>query len=273
MEYNTYAPSQGLTKYIKCFWTLSDDASGAGVRQRIVPDGCMEMIFHLGDHFIQFVSNDSFVQPKAFVFGQITEPLEIAPSGRSDIFAVRFHPEGFNRFATIPLRSMYDRAVPLDELYGSSGFELERCIAAAESVSARMEIVSIFLHQRIIETGGTDELVRSAVDLLIDSKGQQTLQEVVTGIQISRRQLERRFSDEVGLTPKQLSRIIRLQNALAGMKEKRWPSFTVLAAECGYFDQAHFIRDFRAFTGFTPSGFYGENTRMTGFFSDNGEMS
>src|SRR5690606_26948237 len=92
MTYHTYPPSNELSAFVKCYWTM--ESSGVPMeKQRIVPDGCMEMIFHYGDLYRQYTDEgNSIVQPRCFVFGQITHPLDIEPTGETGIFAVRFYP-------------------------------------------------------------------------------------------------------------------------------------------------------------------------------------
>ncbi len=93
----------------------------------------MEMIFEYGDSYKQYRSDGSFfIQPKCIVFGQITEPLEIEATGETAIFAVRFHPEGFLPFATIPVVEMENRPVPLVELFGNDGIRLEKEMLSAQ---------------------------------------------------------------------------------------------------------------------------------------------
>ena len=126
MDYRTYEVSEALSPLVKCFWSLEAPATDTAEKQRIVPDGCMELIFHYGDLYYQYREDGGvFLQPRAFVFGQITSALEIAASGKSGILAARFHPEGFDPLATIPLREMENTAVSLEILFGENGLQLE----------------------------------------------------------------------------------------------------------------------------------------------------
>ncbi|MEM6864709.1 MAG: DUF6597 domain-containing transcriptional factor, partial [Bacteroidota bacterium] len=100
MDYRTYEPDSDLKAIIKCYWTLEGDESDIQ-RQVIVPDGCMEMIFHFADLYKQFLVEDTFViQPRCFLMGQLSKPLEIEPTGKTGIFSVRFHPDGFLPFVS-----------------------------------------------------------------------------------------------------------------------------------------------------------------------------
>jgi transcriptional regulator GlxA family with amidase domain len=85
-------------------------------------------------------------------------------------------------------------------------------------------------------------------------------------LNIHRRNLERRFETAVGMSPKQLSRIVRLQSTLKLLEQKKYSNLTSLAYESGYYDQAHFIKDFREFTGISPKSFFANNLRLSALF-------
>ncbi|MEY8760286.1 DUF6597 domain-containing transcriptional factor [Chryseobacterium tongliaoense] len=266
MNYQTFHPHQDLVSLIKCYWTLESPKEENPQRQTIVPDGCMEMIFHYGDLYKQYMDNgDGIVQPRSCVFGQLTQPLEIEPTGITGIFSVRFHHDGFIPFATIPIKEMDNKAVSLEKLFGKDGIELEKKVLSSETIEEKIVAVESFLLQRL-NTETIDRIVQSTVDTLLTANGQISVNELSKQININRRQLERKFSSAIGLSPKQLSKTIRLQNALKLLLNKEFTSLTALAHEGEYYDQAHFIKDFKEFTGLTPKEFYGENLKMSTLF-------
>jgi AraC-like DNA-binding protein len=268
MDYKTFVRAGPLASFVKCYWTLEVSATDSQERQRIVPDGCMEMIFHYGDLFFQFLKNGTRItQPRSFVFGQITEALEIAPSGITGVFAVRFHPDGFVPFCDREIKHMENRAVSLEEIYGEAGKTLEQDIINSPNTEARIETIESFLTARLTSPEGRNALAKSTVDLLLKSKGQVSIDLLAAQLQTSRRQLERKFSTEIGLSPKQLSKIIRLQSILRIMGQRQFTNLTELAYEGGYFDQAHFVKDFKEFTGISPKQFYADNMKLSSLFA------
>ena len=267
MNYQTFEPSKELDSFVKCYWTLESPEEENPQRQRIVPDACIEMIFHYGDLYKQYTANgNSIIQPRCFVIGQLTQPLEIKPTGETGIFSVRFHPEGFMPFATIPIKEMDDKAISLEQLFRKDGAEIEKNILDAESTTERIRLVEVFLLQRLADTNTIDRIVQSTVETILTANGQVSVEELSKQINISRRQLERKFSSAIGLSPKQLSKTIRLQATLKILLNKQFTSLTSLAYEGEYYDQAHFIRDFKEFTGLTPKDFYSENVKMSSLF-------
>ncbi|SFH35977.1 helix-turn-helix domain-containing protein [Pedobacter insulae] len=268
MDYQTFEPSNLVNSFVKCYWTLDIEKQDPPEKQRIVPDGCMEMIFHLGDHYIQYQSNGQTIeQPNCFVFGQITKPLEIEPAGITSIFAVRFHPDGFTSFATLPLKQMENKAVSISELFGNEGLELQLKVVNALTTQKRITIIEDFLMSRLLAPELVDRMIKSSVKTILKLKGQLSVSELSEKANINRRQLERRFADTIGLSPKQLAKIIRIQVTLNTMLNRDFESLTSLAYKNDYFDQAHFIKDFKEFTGVNPKKFYSDNLKMSSLFS------
>lgn len=269
MNYQTFPPHPDLEAFISCYWTLEVPAEAAGQRQRIVPDGCIEMAFLLGDDIKRFTAEDAFVlQPRAMVVGQITQPYVIAPTGHVNSFAVRFYPYGFANFVKVRLLSLADRETPISTLFGVETAEtLEQNIIQAPGVQERIAIIEDFFRSMLSEKSMIDNIVQSTVDTLLATKGSSSIQTILQQDPSKRRQLERKFVQQIGLSPKKLGKVIRLQSALNMLLNEDAESLTHLAYENNYYDQAHFIKDFKEFTGTNPTAFLGdENMALSALF-------
>lgn len=267
MKYQTYEPGESLSTLIRCYWTLESPVTGIVERQTVVPDGCMEMIFHYGDLYKQYNQDgSSIIQPRCFVIGQLKQPLEIEPTGVTGIFSVRFQPNGFFPFATVPIKEMANTALPLGQLFGDAGSAIEQDILNADSTSERIQLVENFLSSLLTDTVIIDHIARSVVATILSANGQLSVEEVSKQCHINRRSLERKFSTAIGLSPKQLSKIIRLQAMLKILLNKQCAKLTDLAYKGEYYDQAHFIKDFKELTGFTPKECYGNHLKMSSLF-------
>jgi len=267
MDYKTYRPSLSLAPFIKCFWSLKSLASASPEKQRIVPDGCMELIFHCGDAYEQFLQDGNRVlQPKSFVFGQITAPLEICPTGKTDILAARFHPDGFEPFTSIPVSEMENKAVALKDLFGEEGSQLETQVLATREHSDRIHLIEQFFLRKLRSPETLGRMIRSGIELMHKFNGQVSVNDLAGLLNTNRRQLERKFSTTIGISPKQLSKIIRLQSAIKMLEQKQYTNLTSLAYANGYFDQAHFIKDFKELTGMSPKKFYTDSLKMSSLF-------
>lgn len=267
MNYQVFEPSEELSILVKCYWSLESPKAENPEKQTIVPDGCIEMIFHYGDLYRQYTENgDSIVQPRCFVIGQLTRPLEIEPTGETGIFSARFHPNGFLPFAGMPIKEMENTAVSLEKLFGSDGPEIEEKILNARSTEERIRLIEAFLFARLADAQTIDRTIKSTVETILTGNGKFSVDQLSKQAEISRRQLERRFSSAIGLSPKQLSKTIRLQATLKMLLDKNFTTLTALAYQGEYYDQAHFIKDFKELTGFTPKEFYVSRLKMTSLF-------
>ena len=138
MNYQVYTPTNELQAFVKCFWSLDEEQKIPSVRQRVVPDGCMEMIFHYGDLYRQYFENGSAIlQPRAFIYGQISRFLEIEPTGISGIISARFFPEGLMPFVEQPISALQDKANDLCEIFGNHGKALENLVVQAPNNQER----------------------------------------------------------------------------------------------------------------------------------------
>jgi AraC-like DNA-binding protein len=268
MNYQVYTPSPELQPFVKCFWTLEDGASDTPQRQRVVPDGCMEMIFHYGDLYKQyFEDGSSVIQPRCFIFGQITSFIEIEPTGVSGIVSARFLPDGVSPFLDIRVSDLEDKAVSLEELFGEKGKLLEEKVLMATGNTERIRLIEEFLLFLLGNPNTIDTLTKACVDEIVQSQGQIGVIELADKMNVHRRSIERKFTSAIGMSPKQLSRVVRLQATLKMLQQQNFTSLTSLAYENGYYDQAHFIKDFKEFTGMSPKLFYADNLRYAALFA------
>lgn len=257
MNYQTFQPLAEINSLVKCYWSLEVSAEPTPQKQRIVPDGCMEMIFILGDDIKRYTSENEFIiQPRAIVVGQITEPFIIQPTGVVNCFGVRFYPYGFAHFIKSPLKELENKETPIVQLFDEIGAnELEQNIIAATSNEQRVEIVEKFLLKMFNAQSTMDSAVKATIDALFSTNGSTPIRAILSNDLSKRRQLERNFLKQVGLSPKQLGKVIRLQAALQILLNEEPENLTQIAYESEYYDQAHFIKDFKYFTGINPKEF------------------
>lgn len=267
MKYQVYTPSAGLQPFVKCFWSLDDEKQDEPVKQRVLPDGCMEMIFHYGDLYQQyFEDGSSIIQPRSFVFGQITKYIEIAPTGKSGIISARFLPDGISPFLSMPLKSLDNRAVSIRDIFGDDGEKLEEKVINANDNQERIQLIETFLLSKLTEQKTIDAITKSCVDIIFQSQGQIGLADLADKMNLHRRNMERKFISAIGMSPKQLTRVARLQATLKMLEQKNSTTLTEIAYESGYYDQAHFIKDFREFTGMSPKSFFADNLKLSSLF-------
>ncbi|GAB5524837.1 MAG: helix-turn-helix domain-containing protein [Roseivirga sp.] len=264
MKYESFEPQPDLNAIVKCHWILEVPGHLEAPKQRVIPDGCIEMCFILGDDVRRFTSENEFIiQPRAMVFGQITKPYFVQPIGHVNTFAVRFYPYGFANFIKKPISELADRETPLTALFDEPiAKNLEHQIIAASTTEQRIAIVEKFLLDQLADQSVIDNIVKSTIDALSETKGSASINAILKDDLSVRRQLERKFSKQVGLSPKQLGKIIRLQSALKMILNGQGETLTQVAYESEYYDQAHFTRDFKEFTGVNPKQYLDDDQMM-----------
>ena len=256
MNYETYQPCAELASLVKCFWTLEVPYSPDHQPQRILPDGCLEMVFILGDDIKRYTGENEFIlQPRAMIMGQISKPFIVEPTGHVHSIAARFYPYGFANLTTRPIAELANTETPLAEVFDPTrADELAAAVITAADTQQRISIIEEFLLELLSHARTVDALVQSTIDLISRSDGSVPIKSLVLDQPGGRRKLERAFAKQVGLSPKQLARVIRLQATLR-MLLNQADSHTSIAYENNYFDQAHFIKDFKEFTGVSPGKF------------------
>ncbi len=257
MNYQTFEPHADLASLISCYWTLEVPEHPAPEKQRIVPDGCIEMAFILGDDIKRYTSEDEFIlQPRAMILGQTIEPFYIEPVGHVNTFSIRFYPYGFANFVSEPINNLINKETPLDQLFEKEvAAALEQEIINAKNTEQRISIIEKFLLESFNNEKTIDKIVKSTVDSLLSTKGNASINSILKDNLSKRRQLERNFRKQIGVSPKQLGKVIRLQTALKMLLDPKSAKLTDIAYTSEYFDQAHFIKDFKEFTGINPKEF------------------
>jgi len=263
MHYSEIKPGDPLSRFVECFWTLEGDKP-SGDPERILPDGCVELILNFGAEFSQHCEGQQKLQPRNFLVGQMTGPILISPTGAVQLIGIRFHPGGTLPFLRLPLHEITDQVVEL----GSLSSQLERNLLDAASASCslmdKVTAIEEFLTGELLSRKHDSRLTMLAARI-VESGGLVSVDQLANDAGISSRQLERRFLREVGLGPKLLGRIIRFQQVFRAV-EQCDAAWATVAIECGYYDQAHLIRDFHQFARQTPAVLFGHQSALTESF-------
>lgn len=268
MEYKVYEPCAALSRQVKTYWSLDCAAEEANGRERIFPDGCIEIIFNHGDRFRKYDTEADFhIQPPAFVHGQLKTYFELEPTGNVGIFSARLHPAGLRPFIDFDVDTFTGATLTFTDVWGDDGTELEQVLMACADNAGRIAVLEKFLLEKRDALKVNNEPVEFCVDAIIKSVGLMPIEEVAENLNIGKRQLERKFTASVGISPKLFARITRFQNVLQLIENKEFKSFTATAYDGGFYDQAHFIKDFKDFTGFNPKQYFAENLEMVRHFT------
>lgn len=266
MNYFEYTPSPALAPYVKVYWFLEGRMPvNVIVPERIFPDGRMELIIHYGDAFKQCFGSQRQQQPPGFVYGQLEKYIEIMAAPRTGVMGVRFYPAGLAAFTPLPLATIKQQAVELHHLFGKESEQLVEKICEAPTPDKKIWEMERFLLRRLRQPA-QQRITAAMTAEVYKSKGAVSVQQLAQSFNVSERQAERLFAQEVGLSPKNFCRIIRFQQIFRLAPHAR--NLTSLALDAGYFDQAHFTREFKAITGFSPREYFQGQYGLTGYFID-----
>ena len=267
-------PATGLMAYVACYWesgslssTRRDVAKGAGrdqsvisVPARVLPDGCTDMLItydHVRSKYA-YAYCGNYTQPFT-----IPEPSDDGPPAGDYTFGVRFFPGGAHVFHGMPLEWFTDKRVALQECWPEGLNELQERMAETNSFAERVEVMNAYLNPLSVQTSTSEnDLMKNVLHRIFIDGGRMSVQELAMREVISERQLHRRFSEWVGISPKRFSEVVRFHRVLSDIHPGYTADWAMLAQNHGFFDQAHLIRQFRKFYGETPLTAAREHGRM-----------
>ena len=257
MQYTERAPHPSLLSIVRCIWTFDSSADdGSPEMQRVVPDGCPEIILHYGERCSEVNARGQIEQQSRFLFaGQMSQPLLLQPSVQAGMIGIRLQSAGARMLLGIPMRETTNVRLDLAAIWTQAGDDLVDAVRNARCSDERVQIVERFLWRKILQLRiEPDAAVAHAVALLQGTAGRISVDEIAKQCALSQRQLERRFLNEVGFPPRLLASIFRFRRVFDLLeKSDLWAS---RAIDAGYFDQPHMIRDFKRFSGQQPQAFF-----------------
>jgi AraC-like DNA-binding protein len=250
MDYRELTPAPRLHPYVRCYWTLRAPPAASAAPQRVLPDGCVEMIINVGAPFTRYRPDGvTEVQPRALLVGPTTRHMSIAPSGEIRLVGIRFAPGGALPFLSVSPGEVRDVAPALEDV--APPFEphvTERLASVTDGTEA--VILDVELSKRLDRARRVpDRRVRASVRAAFASPHPLRVDALLTLTGLGARQLERQFRDSVGYGPKTLCRLARFQRVVRAIEPGLPVRWARVAAENDYADQSHLAREFREFSG------------------------
>jgi AraC-like DNA-binding protein len=270
LKYRERRPAAALGKYVECVWTISGPrVSSPRAPERVLPDGCPELIVHLGDPFARWIDERWVVQPRAFLAGTLSRPWVLRAGRRVDTIGIRFRAGETTGILPLSMAGARDRELPLAGIVGRVAASLlVRSLRAARTGAQKRAAAEQWVALRLAEAPPRRSSVAPAVALIREGSGQARIDDVARSLGWSRRRMERGFARDLGIRPKVYARIVRLNAVLATLDEAERPRAVDLALDAGYFDQAHLLRDFRMLAGRTPRAGRESDGEMARHFTD-----
>ncbi|MDD3049569.1 MAG: helix-turn-helix domain-containing protein [Candidatus Cloacimonetes bacterium] len=256
MFYKIIKPSGFLAQFIKHYWVLEINSSEGEISERVIPTGDIELMFHYKRPFEVLCEKKSHTQYRSFISGINSKFSDISAKGDSGVIVVTFYPHGACNFFRFPLHEIEDSSTDLNEIHPSSVRFIEESISTLTSIDKKISLIEDFLKKSFKQVLISNlSLIQNGVDLINQKKGNVKVSQLASELFTTERTLERKFKAFLGKSPKQYVRIARFKNVLHNLYNTGFKSLTDFSYEYSFCDQAHFTKDFKSMTGYTPGEF------------------
>ena len=261
MQFNRINPPTELKNIVECYWTV-EGSDPTPFPQKIIPDGFPEIIFHFGDPYRIKLVDKWGLQSSSLLAGQITKYFFLENTGTTFILGIKLKPAAVTHLFGIDMSLLKDQVINIAD---SNSAELKTLadVVCETPIQQRMEAINN--HLKKIYLTESNALIDKVIDRIFASLGMISIKSLCEEYETSERQMERMFKKHIGLSPKFYSRIIRFNNIFQVAQTKKI-SWSAVGLESGFYDQAHFIKDFKAFTGEDPSKYFFDQPTLGNFF-------
>lgn len=263
MRFESHPPSDSLKNLVKEYWIYEND-DPTPAEQKIIPDGFSEIIVHYGDPY-QINMNGSWEMQSMILFSsQISKYFFLRNTGKSGMIGIKLHPAAFYSLFQVDISSTLDKVHSLDHLLTINLSALHEVQNHHSDPAEKIMLAEKWLKEQLSGANSNDKIDLS-ITTIFEKKGMVDVDELAKNVQLSTRQLERTFKKAIGLSPKFYCRIIRFSHIFEVMKNHK-DSWIRTALQSGYFDQSHFIKNFKEFTGEEPSNYGFDEKNLANFF-------
>lgn len=254
VHYLNISPPATLKSYVRFFWVL--ESSKQSYMHQSIADVSPELIFHYRGKFNELMNSGAH-QPSFLsgIHAQTSMVRRFYIEESFGIFGVYLFPYALPLLFGIPSCEITDQQADLNGLLGKEGSILEEKMMLAGSNDQRVHIMISYLENKL-KKARPSTVLSSAVDYILQTKGLVKVKEVAERFNLSERQFERKFKEVSGFAPKLFSRIVRFNSAFKEYNTTSPKTLTEIAHECGYYNQSHFVHDFKRFSGMNPKVFF-----------------
>ena len=263
MDFRARVPPPPLDAFVAMVWASRSEPRPHGL-ERVLPTGGAQLIVNLKEDETRLYDPERPHEP-AVTAGAVLSSAQtryqvIDTSEQEYVAGVAFKPGGSALFMPMPAHDVSDIDVPLDAIWGRARtVRLREQLLASRTLDAMLDVLDAALCESWTRRN-PHPAVSYALDAFDHAPQAISVAAVTQRVGLSAKRFIERFKAEVGITPKRYCRVHRFQRALAEMDRGGQVEWTSVALDCGYFDQAHFIRDFREFSGITPTAYEAART-------------
>lgn len=254
MIYRIHKPASPLSEFIDFFFYY-EDYQADHTMEKLLPDGSVDLLIDLTDSPKKIFHNEDgssySTVNKTWISGMKTDYLLIDASV-SNMIGIHFKPGGCFPFVDFPMAELNNLTIEVDSIWGNEINNIREAILNQPDIDLRFSILEKYFHARGKNKMGNHALVHYSVGQLVHSPQMWTIRKLSDKTGVTPKHLITLFKKYVGLSPKMFSRINKFQKVIQLIEQQQKIDWSMLAYECGYFDQAHFIKEFRDFSGINP---------------------
>jgi AraC-like DNA-binding protein len=262
MQFTRLEPPEELKSIVECYWIVDGD-DPTRVQQKIIPDGFPEIIFHFGDPYRIKLNDHWELQSRSLIAGQITKYFYLENTGVSDMLGIKLKPTALTRLFNVSMDSLSDKVVDLLQLGDDTLSGLDRLVRESGTRNDQISRINRYLGE--VRQYPSDPTLERAIESILARYGNCTVGQLCEVTNITERQLQRIFKKHVGLSPKFYSRIVRFSYIFQLVQGKKM-SWSDVSLEAGFYDQPHFIKNFKTFTGEDPTDYFFDDSTLANFF-------
>ena len=249
-QFQIIQPSVLLVPFVKQYWFLRVDSVAQG-SQRAIPSGSMGLVFNRGDRICSSLEKD--FQLRSHLFGQSATFVDIHFQ-KLDLILVVFQPIGAKAFFSMPMNELNGQSIALDALSDPHIMELEGRLMDSADNQTCVHLIEEFLLKRLYQFEEYNYKRLTSVISAINYR-ENNVSALAHEACLSQKQFKRIFTDYIGVTPKEFLQITRFTKTTYTLQTQPKMSLNELAYKCGYYDRSHLIKDFKIFSGYTPTEF------------------
>jgi len=257
-SYQEFKPSPALQPYVENYWLLVFDGvpGEESPMQRCLPLGMTQIIIHLHTQDCQLLVNGEWERlPGAFFVGLYKDVVTLKSKGSGATFGLNIRPESLLQLFNVPAAALYNNYTDVSSFLSARLNTFAQQMKGILDPYKLVNIMEAYLLSRLKDMRAERSYITEATNMIRRAKGNISIEALCKNLYVCERQLQRTFKDTLGTSPKVYTRIIRFRNAYQYVRATKAGrlSWASLSYDFGYADQAHFIRDFKEFTGAIPS--------------------
>jgi len=236
---------------------METEASEGNIVERVIPTENVQLMFHYRNPFV-VVEGEIIAkyQPRTIISGLSNSYSDVSTFGQAGVAFVQFQPAGACHFFKFPLSVIENQSFDLSDIFNAEIKQIEEKLFESKTIQERVFLIESFLMSKFSPIPQYDQLfLDKGIQVIKQSRGQISANSLAEKLTTTSKSVERKFSNHLGKTPKQYIKLVRFQETLSDFSRHKNIHLTEYAYRNGYFDQAHFIRDFKSFSGYTPKEF------------------